>query len=188
MDVASTVASVGARIRSLRSARERSLQSLAAETGLSVSMLSLVERGKASPSLGTLVAVASALNMSVGDLFEDSGQAQEEVVLSADEQAVLVMPDGVRRRIARADEKRGIELMIDEYEPGAGDDERDVHHSGFEYGVVLKGRLTVAVEGRVYELQQGDSIAYDSQSPHRIKNASRSSAVAVWVNLHRSDL
>ncbi|MGH8927281.1 MAG: helix-turn-helix domain-containing protein, partial [Acidimicrobiia bacterium] len=60
---ASTLLSIGARIRELRMQRGLTLQGISELTGLSPSLLSLVERGKTSPSIGTLVAVAYALEV-----------------------------------------------------------------------------------------------------------------------------
>jgi len=54
---ASTLAAIGLRIRELRQLRGLTLQALADVSGLSTSMLSLVERGRASPSIGSLIVI-----------------------------------------------------------------------------------------------------------------------------------
>jgi DNA-binding Xre family transcriptional regulator len=63
---------LGAEIRRIRMQRNMTLTDIATETGLSASMLSMVERGKTGVSVGSLVAVASALGVAVSDLFQPS--------------------------------------------------------------------------------------------------------------------
>jgi transcriptional regulator with XRE-family HTH domain len=71
---------IGGRIRELRTAKEMKLQDLAAQTGLSLSMLSLVERGKTSPSIGTLIVICSALGIHMGDLLAPASRGRAHPV------------------------------------------------------------------------------------------------------------
>jgi transcriptional regulator with XRE-family HTH domain len=185
VDADETVAFIGNRIRLLRADRNLTLQALADKTGLSSSMLSLVERGKTSPSIGMLVAIASALGAHMSDLFDNRAGKQRDPVIRLEDQPVFVTAENVKRRIVRTDDDRGIELVFNEYEPGTGSGSGLVHHSGHEYGVLLEGTLTVEVDGARYELETGDSISYDSELPHRIQNNGRQHARAVWINLDR---
>jgi transcriptional regulator with XRE-family HTH domain len=177
---------IGSRIRQLRSERGLTLQGLAELTGLSASLLSLVERGKTSPSIGTLVAIAHAFDVHMTDLMPDVRNTERLPVLRSDEQRVYATPEGVNRRILRDDRVRGLEVALNEYGPGGRSADSLLHHAGYEYGVVIEGTLTVEVDGHSYELQSGDSIAYDSTHPHRIINRGRGAARAMWVNLDRA--
>lgn len=185
LDAGATVAFIGNRIRELRAQRNLTLQALAEHTGLSSSMLSLVERGKTSPSIGTLVAISSALGIHMSDLLDNRSQHREDRVIQADDQPVFVTAEGVKRRVARTDDDRGLELVINEYEPGTGSGSAATHHSGYEYGMVLEGKLTIEVDGERFELKPGDSIAYHSELPHKIVNEGLKHVRAVWVNLER---
>lgn len=185
VDADATVAQVGNRIRELRVERNLTLQALADKTGLSSSMLSLVERGKTSPSIGTLVAIASALGVHMTDLFDDDGGNEKEPVVKFEDQHLYVTGEGVQRRVVRTDAAHGIEFVMNEYEPGTGSAGEPVHHEGHEYGLVLDGTLTVEVDGMTYELRPGDSIAYSSTLPHKIVNAGTDHVRAVWINLER---
>ncbi len=184
-DARETVAYLGSRIRELRGQRNLSLQRLAGMTGISSSMLSLVERGKTSPSIGTLVAICSALGIHMTDLFDTDSRRTREPVVRAADQPVYQTPEGVMRRIVRTDDARGIEIVFNEYEPSTGSGASPVHHKGYEYGIVLEGKLTVEVDGQVYELRRGDSVGYDSKLSHRIENSGKRHVRAVWINLER---
>lgn len=183
---ASTVQAIGSRVRELRNARGLTLQSLADMTGLSPSLLSLVERGKTSPSIGTLVSVAHALGVHMNDLVPGEQTAREAPVQRPDDQRVYSTPEGVTRRILRDDRVRGLEIAVNQYAPDGRSADRELHHGGYEYGFVLEGVLTVDLEGESFALEPGDSIAYDSTRPHRIVNQGSATAKAIWVNLDRS--
>jgi quercetin dioxygenase-like cupin family protein len=155
-------------------------------TGLSASLLSLVERGKTSPSIGTLVSIAHAFDVHMTDLMPGAPSAPELPVLRHDEQRAYATPEGVNRRILRDDRVRGLEVALNEYGPGGRSADSLLHHNGYEYGVVIEGTLTIEVDGESYELHTGDSIAYDSTHPHRIVNNGPTEARAMWVNLDRA--
>jgi transcriptional regulator with XRE-family HTH domain len=184
-DALETVAFLGTRIRELRQVRGLTLQQLSSKTGLSSSMLSLVERGKTSPSIGSLVAISSALGIHMTDLFDGKGNRTREPVVRATDQPVYVTPEGVTRRVVRVDDATGIEIVFNEWAPGTGSGGESTHHDGHEYGVVLEGRLVIEVDEHTYELKRGDSIGYDSRLPHKIENSGKKRARALWVNYER---
>jgi transcriptional regulator with XRE-family HTH domain len=176
---------IGSRIRELRTAKQMKLQDLAARTGLSLSMLSLVERGKTSPSIGTLIVICSALGVHMGDLLAPASRGQFHPVAKMADQALFQTAEGVKRRILRDDRANGVEIAINEYAARTGSGPVPVHHEGHEYGIVLEGELTIELDGVEHKLKAGDLISYSSSRDHRIWNYSGRKAKALWVNLHR---
>ena len=179
---AETMRRVGVQIRHVRRRRDLTLQQLSAQTGTSVSMLSMIERGVATPSIGTLVAVSSALGMHMSDLFE-APEAERSPLRRLADQSVVNPAGGVARRLVHNDVQRGLEMAVNEYEPGTSSSPEPTHHSGVEFGMLLSGKLTVEVDGEAFELMPGDGITYLSSLPHRFVNSGSESATAVWVNL-----
>ena len=59
---------LGAAIRQLRHERGLTQEDLAHKAGITTGTLSLIERGQANPTWGTVGAVAGALGISMGDL------------------------------------------------------------------------------------------------------------------------
>lgn len=59
---------LGKAIRELRHKREASLESLAPAAGITLGTLSLIERGEANPTWGTVRRIATALDVSIGEL------------------------------------------------------------------------------------------------------------------------
>ncbi|MCE2532481.1 MAG: helix-turn-helix domain-containing protein [Acidimicrobiia bacterium] len=177
------LAELGGRIRALRVEQGLTLQMIAERTGLSSSMVSMVERGRTSPSIGTLIAISSALGVHMADLFELDVDGTREAVQRAAEHQVVETANGVLRRLVQVDPRRGLELVVNEYEPGTASAVQVTHHGGYEYGYVLEGTLTVELQNTAHQLEPGDSIAFESTRPHRIVNEGRRRARAVWVNL-----
>ena len=62
---------IGETIRGLRKDRNLTLKQTARRTGLSVSLLSQIERAESSASIGSLYKIAVALDVRVADLFGD---------------------------------------------------------------------------------------------------------------------
>ena len=184
IEAVETVTAIGSEIRKLRSDMRLTLKDLGERTGVSPSMLSLVERGKTSPSIGTLVAISSALGIHMSDLIVDQNKGPEELVSRQRDQDSFTTAPGVLRRVLRVDRVHGVEIAINEYEPDTGSGPSPTHHPGYEYGVVLKGRLTVELEGEgTHDLHVGDLISYPSAAAHRIWNHSSRRVKALWINL-----
>lgn len=159
------------------------LNELSERTGVSISMLSMLERGVAGASIGTLVAVASALRLQMHDLFEVDAEAERSPLVKREDQTEVLTGEGVLRRLVHHSNADGLEMVVNEYEPGTASGDRPLHHEGREFGVLISGSLTVELAGVSYRLRPGDAITYDSTTPHRIRNEGRSKARAVWVNL-----
>lgn len=66
----------GTRVRDLRSARKLTQEALAERAGISVDFLSLIERGRNSPSFENVDSLANALGVPVAELFKFEGSHQ----------------------------------------------------------------------------------------------------------------
>jgi transcriptional regulator with XRE-family HTH domain len=67
------IATIGRRVKALRQQRQLSLEALAKKSGVSVSMLSTVERGQKVPSILVMSQIATALDTSIGRLVDEEG-------------------------------------------------------------------------------------------------------------------
>jgi transcriptional regulator with XRE-family HTH domain len=176
---------IGKAVRRLRAEKGLTLQVLSKRSNLSVSMLSLIERGKAGPSIGSLVVLASVLEVEMTDLLGNGAPKEDKLVSRSKDQKSVQTSDGVTRRIVKTDPTHGLEIAINEYDASTASSPRPVKHEGFEYGMVLQGELQVTVDGAKHVLLPGDLISYPSTHPHRIANTSSKRARAVWINLKR---
>lgn len=108
------------------------------------------------------------------------------VVLRGCDRRVIDLASGVRweRLTPAADELTDFLKVI--YSPGghSTDERRPLRHEGREYGLILSGTLRANVGFETYELRPGDSIVFDSSTPHEYWNTTGDYVHAVWVVVH----
>ena len=203
---------VGARVRVERERQHIGVRELARRVDLSASLISQIELGKATPSVGTLYRIVNELGMSLDGLFFDSaprgahlsgpratGATGDE---SLDILAQTLPSDPVVRRGARkaiqlgagvqwerltSGSRQDVDFLHVSYEPGGASCPEDslMRHNGREFGLVLAGRLSVTIGFDTYELDEGDSITFESTLPHRLHNPGDETVEAVWFVLGR---
>ncbi len=191
---------LGARLREGRERAGISLRGLARDVGVSPSLVSQIEHGHVTPSVGTLYAIANALGLLVDDLFRDGetskrltrrngGVPARSPVQRGRDRKTILLSGGVRwERLTPAADAE-VEFLHVVYDVGATSCAEDalIRHGGMEYAVILSGRLGIRVGSRDYELAPGDSITFDAQNPHRLWTIGAEPAEAVWVVLNRHD-
>ncbi len=197
---------VGAQLRERRFASGMSLRELARRLDVSPSLVSQIETGKIQPSVRTLYAIVSELGLSLDEIFElvdvaepndaapapaaaavPAPPARAGVVHRADERRVIELESGVRWERMAAWEDLDVEFMIAVYGVGGSSsaDGRLMRHSGREFGLVLSGTLNVTVGFDDHVLGPGDSITFQSTTPHRLRNDGQVEVRAIWVTLGR---
>lgn len=177
---------IGRRILELRHAHRYSLRDLARMSGLSPSFLSQVERGRGEPSISALKRIASALEVQLLYFFSSTKDAESKMITRAGTGRSLPAMKGVEFRLLVNDPDSRLEPIYGRYEPGGQTgDEPIVHNAApgaVEWGIVLAGRFKVWVGDDVFILNPGDSIYFQSATPHRIQNISDDIGEYVWVN------
>jgi len=81
--------------------------------------------------------------------------------------------------------EKDAEFLEITYAPGAASGVNMSHHEGREFGLVLEGELVIELGFESYVLHKGDSIIFESTTPHRLLNKSPEPMRAVWVVLSR---
>lgn len=86
-----------------------------------------------------------------------------------------------------ADHDRANDFLHVVYKPGGESCPPDqmIHHRGFEYGYIITGQLHVQVGFAHYDLSPGDSISFDSATPHRLSNPFDCESTSIWVVVGR---
>lgn len=169
----------GDRIRHLRRKEGMTLQALADRAGISVGFLSQVERDLASPSLSTLSALATVLEVGVDHFI-----------------ATPNLHDAVTRQSARARFSPGRYALT--YEalttnlPGGVVSSLIVHFPpyfrsetsnlpGEEIVMVLEGQLRHSTDGTAIDLATGDSLHFMGDRPHSFENAWDQPTRVLWA-------
>jgi DNA-binding transcriptional MerR regulator/quercetin dioxygenase-like cupin family protein len=171
--------SPGQRFRRLRIKRGLSLAQVARATSVSVGFLSALERGQMRSSVATLRRIARFYKTNIVSLVDTNGDATP-----------LVRPTD--RKILETDTKVRMELLawgntamephLFRIKPGGGSGE-SYSHEGEEFLHVLRGEFEIWLQHQGhYRLRPGDSLYFESSTPHRWKNPGRSETWLLWVN------
>ncbi len=190
---------VGDAIRSRRQSLGLSLRDLAERLGVTPSLISQIERGRANPSVSTLYAIVAELQLSLDDLLftdrlpaEPTAPVQElptgPVQRGSKRQRIRLASGVLWERLTTTSEP-GVEFLHVIYEVDGASSPADAYqrHSGHEWGYVLSGRLKVTIGFREYMLEPGDSVSLDSTTPHRLENGGDVPVHAIWFVLGRDD-
>jgi transcriptional regulator with XRE-family HTH domain len=177
---------LGERVRSLRHARNWTLEQAARRAGLARSTLSKIENEQMSPTYDAVQKLARGLGIDVPQLFTP---------------AVTDRVTG-RRAVTRANEGKSHATATYEHELLAAEISRKrmlpykatirarrfedftdwVRHDGEEFMLVLSGRVELYTE--FYEpvaMETGDSAYYDASMGHCVVSASAEDAMVLWV-------
>jgi transcriptional regulator with XRE-family HTH domain len=187
---------VGQRLRAERERQGVTLRSLARRLEISPSALSQIETGRSRPSVGTLYAIVTELDMSLDELFGSarSGAPRDasagSVLQRRETRKVLDLESGVRWERLTPTAEPDADFLHVVYEVGGASSRPGTHmrHMGREYGLVLSGRLrvTIGFDEEQHELGPGDSIAFESSRPHRLENIGDEPVEAIWFVVGRS--
>ncbi len=161
---------VGNRLRQLREARKVSMRTLATMSGLSANALSMIERGKTSPSVSTLYRIADALAVPVTDFFGPEEARQKVVFLKADERTRLPFLRGLWEGLGGEQFTGRMMPFMLTLENGATSGPNNVLHTGHEFVYCIRGQLEYLVDGNLYLLETGDSLLFAAQLKHRWRN------------------
>jgi transcriptional regulator with XRE-family HTH domain len=158
---------LGGAIRRRRHGRGLTLAALSAASGVSVSMLSQVERGLLDPSLDSLRNIADALGTSPFRLLEEEGTVAGIVRRGAGK--VISSEDGAFRFELLSPSLDGaFEIAVWELAPGHSNTNVPRSHPGEEANLFLQGRARLEIGEETVELSAGDCITFDPTRPHRV--------------------
>jgi DNA-binding transcriptional MerR regulator/mannose-6-phosphate isomerase-like protein (cupin superfamily) len=169
----------GQRFRRLRTRRGLSLAQVARATGVSVGFLSSLERGQMHSSVATLRRLARFYRTNILSLFETAGE-NPRLVRPA-QRKILETNAGVRMELlAWGNTAMEPHLFRIKRRGGSGE---SYSHEGEEFLHVLRGEFEIWLgDTEHYRLKMGDSLYFESSTPHRWRNPGRTEAWLLWVN------
>lgn len=169
---------LGNELRACRKALGLTMQSVADSAGLSVGFISQVERGITAPSLGSLVSIANVLQKPLSQFLEQQASGTE-LTRQNDRVSYNVVGGGLSYERLSANFPGSTLRSVIVHEP-PGHRVEPISHRGEEMFFVLKGEITVELEGNRTVLSSGDSIHFDSRKVHSTWNHSTEIASIIW--------
>ncbi len=169
----------GQRFRRLRVDRGLSLAQVARATGVSIGFLSALERGQMRASVATLRRIARFYRTNILSFFE-AAEENPRVVRRA-QRKILETTPGVRMELL-AWGRTAMEPHLFRIKPGGGSGE-SYAHAGEEFLYVLRGQFEIWLGAKErHLLKTGDSLYFESSTPHRWRNPGRAVTSLLWIN------
>jgi len=163
---------IGRQVRALRKRQRMTGADLAGLAGLSVGMLSKIENAVISPSLATIQTLAHALRVPLVQLFDGYEEERGAMHVKAGEGVEI------ERAGTRAGHQYHLLGHIGSNESGvvmepylitltdASDRFPAFQHAGMEFLHMLEGCVEYRHGDKLYLLEPGDSLIFDSDAPH----------------------
>ncbi len=107
-------------------------------------------------------------------------------IVHADARPTIELKGGITWSRLTALAESVAEFLEITYAPNATSGAHMSHHEGREFGLILEGELIVELGFELYTLHAGDSIIFDSTTPHRLTNKDTRPMRALWVVLSRT--
>lgn len=166
-------AALGASLRSARKARGFSLAQVAQATGVSRSLLSLIETGRSDITIGRLNRLARLYDIRMADLVPEPRRADPVVVRADDRRVLRYTAEGIDVEILVPEGPHAVQALLATFEPRAAMADYVIELQE-QFVHLVEGRVrTEFADGRELELHAGDSATFVSgEQGHRHLNLS----------------
>ena len=164
---------VGPRLKSVRLNYGLSQRELARRAGVTNGLISLIEQGRVSPSVGSLKKVLDGLPLSLAEFFTLDVNAAPQTFFASDELTEIGTEKVSLHLVAALRAGRQLTILRERYAPGAATGEDSLTHRGEEGGIVIRGRIELTVGGNTRVLGPGEAYYFSSTIPHRFRNVGR---------------
>ncbi len=175
---------IGNRIKKRRESLGLQVKELSQQIGVTSSLISQVERGKAYPSIVTIKKIADALRTTVGELIGENEDLDHHPLLrSGERRFVKKNKKGTSLYLlSHHDPSKRIEPYIIHFE-GHSDSEGIMtsNYPGQEFCFVLQGSFQVTINEEHYDIKKGDGFYFNSVKRHLFKNKNDKKAELLWI-------
>jgi transcriptional regulator with XRE-family HTH domain len=163
-------AAIGRQVREFRQRLQLTVVDLGKLADVSRGMVSKIENGMTSPSLATLSALAKALNVPVTSLFRKYEEQRDATFVKAN-QGLAIERRGTRagHQYQLLGHSVGKAIAVEPYLITLTEKSEVFplfQHAGVEFLYILEGKVSYRHGGRVYPMDPGDSLFFDSDAPH----------------------
>jgi len=175
-----TIKKIGEKIRKIRRRNGLTLKKISEKTGISVSMISKIETAQSSPPISTYTNIASALEISLGDLIVNDVQEPDISIVRSTERTIISRGPYIGSPLAFKKSKKKMEPFIINYTvlkkiPVI------FQHENEEIIFVIKGAIEFKYGEKTMVLKKGDCAYFNGNIPHGGKALNGRGATAIVV-------
>ena len=181
-NIPTSPATMSRAIKQIRETKKLSMREIAKRAGVTASLISQIENGRVSPSVETLFALATAMQVPVAHFFavSDGGTGNPSQMLTRTDRRIirklerrtLSLETGIVWESLTNEETSSVRFIEILYPPGGRSAKLMLRHTGRDFLVVMEGEITVQLEFQNYTLKAGDSMWFDAIIPHQFCNES----------------
>jgi transcriptional regulator with XRE-family HTH domain len=170
------IKSLGEVLRDARAGRF-TIEELAALSNISSGRISQIERGLANPSFETLWRLSTALGVPIRALFPTGNSDKRQVVRRKERRRLEIPRDGLVYEMLTPSTNAALEILFLDIPSGYdGGARQPLSHNGDKFIHVRAGELVVRVAHNEWTLKEGDSITFDANEPHFVRNKAKARA------------
>lgn len=169
---------LGEKLRKRRKLRKLTMQRVADEAGLSVGFISQVERNLTVPSLSSLASIARVLGAHISTFLDQPGSDSDTTRHDSRISYTTGNKGLSYERLSASFAGSTLRSVLVHEKPGSRGE--PISHEGEELMLVLKGQLTVELDGSRTLLNEGDSIHFDSRRTHSTWNHTSEVTTIIW--------
>lgn len=161
---------IGREVKAFREKLGLTIAELAKAANMSAGMLSKIENGATSPSLASLQALGTALQVPVTALFRSFEETRDATFVKAGQGLTI------ERRGTRAGHQYQLlghsphgPVMVEPYLitlTHESDVFQTFQHAGLEFLYMLEGNVVYRHGDRTYDMHPGDALFFDADAPH----------------------
>lgn len=170
-EVSATDLEVARRLRVIRTSKGLSQREMAKRADVGSGTISQIESGSTQPSVALLKKILAGVDVNLGYFFSFEMKDSERFYFPGPEMRNLGSQSVKYLLVAGERRNRKLQMLVEEYAPGADSGRTPLSHEGEECAVVTEGRLEVTVDGQSRVLGPGDAYYFSSILPHRFRNA-----------------
>lgn len=173
---------IGPKLRELRKKKNMSIAELSKLSEVSTGLISQIERDLVVPSVVSLWRLAQVFDTNINYFFEEEPQDDSIIIRRGDHKTLITHQNtSYYKLLCPTLPNRLLDMTEVRLRGGCVYEHDTVCHEGEECGYVIKGTLTVALNGNDYILYEGDSIYFHSSLPHKYINNSEEDCICIWA-------
>lgn len=175
------------KLKEARTAKGTTVQEIATRAHVSKGLISQIENNRTIPSLPVLFGIIKALNVDLTVFFKDvaSSRKQPRIVHRKPAEYQPFQKENAKgflyqRVITRTIRDHPVDIVLLQLKKGAVRTKL-VKTQAFEFKYIIKGQVQYLIEGKKYQLEEGDSLFFDGRMGHTLANKSKKSEALILV-------
>lgn len=188
-----TIFKISSKIKEIRKQKGITIQALANQAGVSKGLISQIENNRTVPSLLVLINIINSLQIDLDEFFEDFKGAREQgivLVIKKDEYSHFENEQhsigfDYQRILNSNIESHNVDIVLLQVAPKV--ENTAIKSDAFVFQYAIQGQIEYIFADRTIQLEEGDSLIFNSRSAYATKNVSSEKCLLLMVNFIKNN-